>query len=85
MRDDDDAPIGAGPVGTATATTPAGTPTTEPTPTPDPRMFEQAEDVTEPDIYDYRATIETDKGTIEIDLFEDLAPKTVNNFVFLAG
>ncbi|MEZ4493098.1 MAG: peptidylprolyl isomerase [Dehalococcoidia bacterium] len=85
MRDDDDAPIGAGPVGTATATTPAGTPTTEPTPTPDPRMFEQAEDVTEPDIYNYRATIETDKGTIEIDLFEDLAPKTVNNFVFLAG
>lgn len=32
----------------------------------------------------YRATIETDKGTIEIDLFAAEAPLTVNNFVFLA-
>ena len=32
----------------------------------------------------YSVTIETDKGTIEIDLFADAAPKTVNNFVFLA-
>lgn len=32
----------------------------------------------------YRATIETDKGTIEVDLFAEAAPKTVNNFVFLA-
>ncbi|QPC82388.1 peptidylprolyl isomerase [Phototrophicus methaneseepsis] len=32
----------------------------------------------------YSARIETDKGPIELDLFADRAPKTVNNFVFLA-
>jgi len=32
----------------------------------------------------YSCSIETDKGTIEVDLFADAAPKTVNNFVFLA-
>ena len=32
----------------------------------------------------YRATMETDKGTIEVQLFPEYAPKTVNNFVFLA-
>lgn len=32
----------------------------------------------------YRATIETDKGAIEIELFPEHAPKTVNNFVALA-
>jgi len=31
------------------------------------------------------ATIETDKGTIKIDLHEDKAPKTVANFEKLAG
>lgn len=33
---------------------------------------------------DYYAVIETDAGQIEVDLFEGDAPKTVNNFVFLA-
>jgi len=33
---------------------------------------------------DYAATMETDAGTIEIDLLEAEAPKTVNNFVYLA-
>lgn len=33
---------------------------------------------------DYRAKIKTSKGTIEVDLLEDNAPETVNNFVFLA-
>ena len=33
---------------------------------------------------DYRATIQTSKGPIEIDLFEKEAPNTVNNFVALA-
>ncbi len=33
---------------------------------------------------DYRAVIETSKGRIVIDLFQDDAPQTVNNFVFLA-
>ncbi len=32
----------------------------------------------------YRASIETDKGTIVLDLHPEHAPKTVNNFVFLA-
>jgi peptidyl-prolyl cis-trans isomerase B (cyclophilin B) len=32
----------------------------------------------------YTATIETDKGKIVLDLFAKEAPKTVNNFVFLA-
>ncbi|GAB62338.1 peptidylprolyl isomerase [Candidatus Jettenia caeni] len=32
----------------------------------------------------YYATMETEKGTIEIQLYPQYAPKTVNNFVFLA-
>jgi peptidyl-prolyl cis-trans isomerase B (cyclophilin B) len=32
----------------------------------------------------YEAIIETDKGNIEIELYPQNAPKTVNNFVFLA-
>jgi peptidyl-prolyl cis-trans isomerase B (cyclophilin B) len=32
----------------------------------------------------YKATIETDRGNIELDLYANYAPKTVNNFVFLA-
>ncbi len=32
----------------------------------------------------YSATIETDKGDITVELFAEAAPKTVNNFVFLA-
>ncbi len=47
------------------------------------QAFDKAEDVLEPD-QDYQAIIVTSKGTIVADLFEDDAPKTVNNFVFLA-
>ncbi|GAB4482116.1 MAG: hypothetical protein Kow00124_30600 [Anaerolineae bacterium] len=32
----------------------------------------------------YRAWLETEKGTIVLDLFADIAPQTVNNFAFLA-
>ena len=32
----------------------------------------------------YKAHMETDKGAMVIELFADKAPKTVNNFVFLA-
>lgn len=32
----------------------------------------------------YRVKMETNKGVIEIDLYPQYAPKTVNNFVFLA-
>jgi len=31
----------------------------------------------------YRATIQTSRGTIELELYAEYAPKTVNNFVFL--
>jgi peptidyl-prolyl cis-trans isomerase B (cyclophilin B) len=33
----------------------------------------------------YLATIETDRGTIELELYAQHAPKTVNNFHFLVG
>ena len=32
----------------------------------------------------YKVSIDTDKGAIELELFPQHAPKTVNNFVFLA-
>src|SRR5918911_4495140 len=32
----------------------------------------------------YRATIETDRGNIVLELYPNYAPVTVNNFVFLA-
>ena len=32
----------------------------------------------------YRITIETNKGDMELELYPEYAPKTVNNFVFLA-
>jgi peptidyl-prolyl cis-trans isomerase B (cyclophilin B) len=33
----------------------------------------------------YAASIETNRGTIELELYPQHAPQTVNNFVFLAG
>ena len=33
----------------------------------------------------YSATIATNRGTIELELYPQHAPHTVNNFVFLAG
>lgn len=33
----------------------------------------------------YQVKMETAKGTIELELYPEYAPKTVNNFVFLAG
>ena len=46
-------------------------------------QFSAAEQVLEPGA-DYRAVIDTSKGRIVVDLFQDDVPKTVNNFVFLA-
>ncbi len=45
-------------------------------PTPPPNTIDQAKS--------YRATVETDVGTFIVNLDDDKAPKTVNNFVFLA-
>ncbi len=47
------------------------------------RDFTEAEQVLE-EGKDYQTIIVTNKGNIRLDLFEDQAPKTVNNFVFLA-
>lgn len=33
----------------------------------------------------YKVTMDTSKGTIELELYPEHAPTTVNNFVFLAG
>lgn len=46
-------------------------------------QFDTPEDVLEEGV-DYRAIFCTDAGAVYIDLFESLAPVTVNNFVFLA-
>ena len=45
--------------------------------------FDAAEKVTDVGT-DYRAVLETTAGTLVVDLFQDDAPTTVNNFVFLA-
>lgn len=59
--------------------------TPEATATPPIPQYGQAEDVIDEEANDYSATITTEKGTIELDLFEQVAPNTVNSFVFLAG
>ncbi|HZW26967.1 MAG TPA: peptidylprolyl isomerase [Trueperaceae bacterium] len=45
--------------------------------------FAAPEQVLEPGV-DYRAVIDTNKGRIVVDLFQDEVPMTVNSFVFLA-
>jgi peptidylprolyl isomerase/peptidyl-prolyl cis-trans isomerase B (cyclophilin B) len=45
--------------------------------------FQRPEDVLE-DGVEYAAAIDTNKGRIVVELFRDAAPRTVNNFVFLA-
>lgn len=47
------------------------------------RAFEEARDVLQEDL-DYHALLVTSAGELVIDLFEQRAPNTVNNFVFLA-
>ena len=47
------------------------------------QSFEQAEPVLDGGL-DYGAVIETTAGTLTLDLYERRAPRTVNNFVFLA-
>jgi peptidyl-prolyl cis-trans isomerase B (cyclophilin B) len=48
-----------------------------------PKTYARAEQVIDP-TRRYQATISTDRGDIVIDLDPSRAPKTVNNFVFLA-
>jgi cyclophilin family peptidyl-prolyl cis-trans isomerase len=49
----------------------------------EPRQYERPEEVTEQSV-DYGALVSTSCGDFTVDLLEDQAPKTVNNFVFLA-
>jgi cyclophilin family peptidyl-prolyl cis-trans isomerase len=46
--------------------------------------FDAPESVIDQDAQDYYACIVTNKGVIEVTLFDDNAPETVNSFVFLA-
>src|ERR1700737_926162 len=48
-----------------------------------PKQYQKPDQVTEP-TKRYRATIVTDRGDIDMALYPDRAPKSVNNFVFLA-
>lgn len=50
---------------------------------PATREFTQAEQIVQPGV-DYSAVLCTGAGAIYIDLFENLTPITVNNFVFLS-
>lgn len=56
---------------------------TEP-PEPESKSYPDAPDMTLEDGTDYRAVVRTSCGDLEIDLLEEQAPITVNNFVFLA-
>ncbi|MDL1898707.1 peptidylprolyl isomerase, partial [Anaerolineae bacterium CFX7] len=47
-------------------------------------MFTSAPPMTIDPTKTYRATLETNKGNIVMDLYPQDAPQTVNNFVFLA-
>ena len=54
-----------------------------PPPEAQPQQYEAPQDVLESGV-DYSAVLETSCGNIRIDLLEEQAPVTVNNFVFLA-
>jgi len=72
---------------TATAApslTPTGSETPAASATANPKSFTAAEQVVDAATKQYKATIKTDKGDIVIKLNADVAPNTVNSFVFLA-
>lgn len=67
---------------------PSGTPTeicesVVPADEPSTREYDAPETVLDPTV-DYYAVFCTGYGAVYVDLFEELAPETVNNFVFLA-
>ncbi len=67
----------------ADAQTPTEICAAAPTDEPATRSYTQAEQVLEPGV-DYQAVLCTEAGPVYVDLLEDYAPITVNNFVFLA-
>ena len=62
--------------------TPTVTP--QPSPTPGPRSYESPPDLIIDIGKDYYATFVTERGEFRLRLYDDQAPRTVNNFVFLA-
>lgn len=54
-----------------------------PAPEPETRTYAEPEQVIDP-LVDYHAIFCTPYGPVYVDLLEDVAPQTVNNFVFLA-
>ena len=68
---------------TATVSDSQSSQSAEASATANPKQFAKAEQVIDSQTQ-YTATIKTDKGDIVLKLYSDIAPNTVNNFVFLA-
>ena len=84
VNDDADEPAVEAPAaGAGGPPVPAGYTAVAPRTTERRLAFEGADEVLE-DGLEYAAVIETNRGVIVVDLFEDATPVTVNNFVFLA-
>jgi len=64
--------------------TPTFTPVPTPLPTKDAKQYESLPPLTIDPTKAYTATVETSQGTFVIQLLPDVAPQTVNSFVFLA-
>ena len=64
--------------------TPAPSPEPEPTVKPKPKTYSSLPPMTIDTSKQYTAFIETEKGTLVLELFAKDVPVTVNNFVFLA-
>jgi cyclophilin family peptidyl-prolyl cis-trans isomerase len=79
-----DAPVAATPAGDEVAADlPEGFAAVAPIVAERRLAFEEATEVLDPGL-DYAAVIETNRGTLFVELFERETPVTVNNFVFLA-
>lgn len=68
----------------APAPAPAPSPTSAPALAPGPKTYSAPPAMTIDTSKKYTALMETEKGTIVLELFAKDVPKTVNNFVFLA-
>ena len=71
-------------VETATPTAAAGDTSAGPSPTAGPQEYDGPPDLVIDTSKDYYATFVTERGEFRLRLFDDRAPRTVNNFVFLA-
>ncbi len=71
-------------VETATPTVAAGDTSAGPSPTAGPQEYDGPPDLVIDTSKEYYATFVTERGEFRLRLFDDQAPRTVNNFVFLA-